>query len=111
MPAQNLAVAVGAGAAAAAIAGSTAAGPGAMAGVLVVAQLLLACAWTAALGATTGTTVLIVAAAVASDVTLLVSDETDVGDLVGVAGLAIVATILYQLARRRIGRTRPRGRG
>lgn len=54
------------------------------------------------LGATTGTMVLVVAAAVASDLVLLVPDDAAVGDLVGVVGLAIVTTVLYQLARRRI---------
>lgn len=111
---EGLVVAGGGAVAAAALAGSAVAGQGALAAVLVVAQVLLAWAWTSMLGATTGTMALVVAAAVASDVVLLVPDGAVVGDLVGVVGLAIVTTVLYQLARRRIsidvaGPTSPAG--
>ena len=70
--------------------------------VLVPAQVLLAVAWPAlaAVPARLAGAVVAVAAGVAADVLLTVADRPTGGALAGAVGLAVVATVLGQLARR-----------
>ncbi|WP_131787761.1 hypothetical protein [Protofrankia symbiont of Coriaria ruscifolia] len=80
---------------------AAAVGPLLLAAVIAVEQLLLGWAWVRALGASTGTLAIVLVAAPAADVTAVMADSNEIGNLAGVVGLAVVAVILVQLARRR----------
>ena len=78
------------------------AGPPALGAAVFALQLLLTLAWLAALGVTGGLGAFGIAAGagVAAVVVLLRSDGAYIGDLVGVVGIAMVASLLHQVARR-----------
>ncbi|WP_165036998.1 hypothetical protein [Candidatus Protofrankia californiensis] len=80
---------------------AAAVGPLLLAAVIAVEQLLLGWAWVRALGASTGTLAIVLVAAPAADITAVMADSDEIGNLAGVVGLAVVAVILVQLARRR----------
>jgi hypothetical protein len=79
------------------------AGPLPLAAVIAVEQLLLGWAWVRACAGSTGTLVIVILAGPAADVTALVTASHEIGGSVGVIGVALVAVILGQLARRRMG--------
>ncbi len=74
----------------------------ALAVLVLLGQGLLAWSWTHQQRASAGTAVIVAAAAVACDITLLARESTQIGDLAGVVGVALVVVVLYQLTRRRI---------
>ncbi len=80
---------------------AAAVGPLLLAAVIAVEQVLFGWAWVRALGASTGTLVIVLVAAPAADVTAVLADSDEIGNPAGVVGLAVVAVILVQLARRR----------
>jgi hypothetical protein len=81
--------------------GVAAASTPALVAVLLAGQVALAWAWTSMVGASAGSAVLGVGAALACDLTLVISDSDDIGGVVGVVGAALAAVIVQQLARRR----------
>lgn len=91
-----------AGLVAAALAGLSLAGTPALAAGLFCVQVVIALAWLAALGTkgSLGAFGIAVAAAAAMDVVLGVTDNPDLGDAAPVLGLALVAALVHQLARR-----------
>jgi hypothetical protein len=82
--------------------GAAAASTTALAAVLLAAQVALAWAWTSTVGGSAGSAVLGGGAALACDLTLVLSDSDNVGSVVGVVGAALAVVILQQLARRRL---------
>jgi hypothetical protein len=88
--------------AAAAGASAAAAGEATLAAAVLLGQLLLAWSWASLQRASGGTAAIVASAAVASDAALLARDRADVGDLAAVVGLAVVAVVVHQLARRRV---------
>ena len=91
-----------AGAVAAALAGLALAGTPALAAGAFCVQVVISLAWLASLGAkgSLGAFGIAVAAAAAIDIVLAVSDSPDLGDAAPVVGIALVAALLHQLARR-----------
>ncbi|WP_152991474.1 hypothetical protein [Frankia sp. R43] len=97
------------------------AGPWALAGVLLVAQIALAWAWTGALRASAGTMVVVAGSALACDLAVLWPlggdnahgfgahgyDDNGIGTVAGVVGVSLGVTVLYQLARRLRGGATP----
>ncbi|MEX5707635.1 hypothetical protein AB1484_04765 [Parafrankia sp. FMc6] len=86
------------------------AGPWALAGVLLAAQIVLGWAWTRSLGASAGTVALVAGSALACDLAVLWPgdgeagghgyDDNGIGTVAGVIGVSLAVTVLYQLARR-----------
>ncbi|CUU54175.1 hypothetical protein Ga0074812_102181 [Parafrankia irregularis] len=97
------------------------AGPWALAGVVLVAQIALAWAWTGALRASAGTMVVVAGSALACDLAVLWPlggdnahgygahgyDDNGIGTVAGVVGVSLGVTVLYQLARRLRGGATP----
>ncbi|MCK9925622.1 hypothetical protein MXD62_00310, partial [Frankia sp. Mgl5] len=89
---------------------AAAAGPWALAGVLLAAQIVLGWAWTRSLGASAGTIALVAGSALACDLAVLWPgdgeagghgyDDNGIGTVAGVIGVSLAVTVLYQLARR-----------
>ncbi|CAI7976260.1 conserved membrane hypothetical protein [Frankia sp. Hr75.2] len=86
------------------------AGPWALAGVLLAAQIVLGWAWARSLGASAGTVALVAGSALACDLAVLWPgdgeagghgyDDNGIGTVAGVIGVSLAVTVLYQLARR-----------
>jgi hypothetical protein len=97
-----------AGLVAAALAALAALGVGPLAGGVFVVQVVIALAWLATLDARggLGAFVVVVATAAAADILVATADTPDIGRAAVVLGLAFVASLLHQLARRpRVGVT------
>jgi hypothetical protein len=90
-----------AGVIAVALAGLALAGTPALAAGLFLVQVVIALAWLAALGTrgSLGAFGIAVAAAAAIDVVIGLADNPDIGDAAPVAGIALLAALLHQLAR------------
>ncbi len=78
-------------------------GPLPLVAVIAIEQFLLGWAWVRTFAGSIGTLVIVGLAALAADAIVLVSDSHEIGDGAGVIGVAVVAVILGQLARRRAG--------
>ncbi|WP_322750435.1 MULTISPECIES: hypothetical protein [unclassified Frankia] len=76
-------------------------GPLPLVAVIAVEQFLLGWAWVRTFAGSIGTLVIVGLAALAADATALLTDSHELGDGAGVIGIAVVAVILGQLARRR----------
>jgi hypothetical protein len=82
------------------LAAGTAAGRPALAVAVLLVQLVLGLCWLVVLGAPLLTAVLVGLAALASDSVLLRDRDATAGSVAGVLGLAMLASIVQQLARR-----------
>lgn len=93
---------VAAGAVAAALAGLALLGTGGIGAGVFVVQAVLAVAWLSALGVRGGggAFVIAVGAAAVADVLVATAGDPDVGRAAGVGGVALVVSLLHQLARR-----------
>jgi len=87
---------------AAALAGLALTGTAGLAAGLFCVQVVIALAWLAALGTkgSLGAFGIAIAASAAIDIVLAVTDNPDLGDAAPVVGIALLAALLHQLARR-----------